>query len=325
MSILVSYGNIVDSVFSLIGNKENDITMSISWALSQCPVFMDNLVKRICHEALNLNDVTIYNQQWEENHGVTDIEITDQKQFHIVIEAKRGWIIPDREQLEKYSQKECFTKTLYSHKHIVTLSECSEDYVNVYKSYAENNTLNGVKVSHISYKEIYKMAEISYHQSSNKEKNLLKELINYLKGLMTMQNKDSNWVYVVSLKDSCPEGCSLTYIDIVNKCHKYYCPIGGGWPKEPPNYIAFRYYGKLQSIHHIEDYTIERNMHLVINEMPDCQWDRDHFVYELGPAIIPPKTIKTGNLYRNVRVYAMFDTLLTCDTISEARAISLKR
>ena len=100
---------------------------------------------------------------------------------------------------------------------------------------------------------------------------------------------------------------------------------GGGWPKEPPNYIAFRYYGQLQSIHHIESYMISTNLHNEIAEMPDKEDDIDHFVYTLGYPIIPQKAVKTGNIYPNGRVWCHLDLLLTCDTISEARDLTKKR
>ncbi|MBP3327264.1 MAG: hypothetical protein J6L77_12715 [Coprococcus sp.] len=51
----------------------------------------------------------------------------------------------------------------------------------------------------------------------------------------------------------------------------------------------------------------------------------NYFVYKLGPAIIPPKEVKNGKIYPNGRVWAMLDTLLTSDTISEARDISKAR
>ena len=143
---------------------------------------------------------------------------------------------------------------------------------------------------------------------------------------MTSQNKDSNWVYVVSLANGKPEGSNISWIEIVNKCGRYFHPVGvNGWPKEPPNYIAFRYAGKLQSIHHIEDYIVSKNMHDEIIEMPDEVWDDNHFIYKLGPAIKPLKEVKTGNIYPSGRVWAMLDTLLTADTISEARDISKER
>lgn len=57
-------------------------------------------------------------------------------------------------------------------------------------------------------------------------------------------------------------------------------------------------------------------MHKFFSEMPDEEWNMDHFVYTLGPAIKPGHIVKTGNLYANGRVWAMIDTLLTSDTIA---------
>jgi hypothetical protein len=46
--------------------------------------------------------------------------------------------------------------------------------------------------------------------------------------------------YVVSLETSKPEGYDLTWIEIVEKNMKYFCPMRGNvWPKKPPNYTAF--------------------------------------------------------------------------------------
>jgi hypothetical protein len=62
-----------------------------------------------------------------------------------------------------------------------------------------------------------------------------------------MQQIDSNWVYVVSLENGIPTGWSISWRDIIGKKSQYFHPIGGstgGWPPEPPNYIAFRYDGK---------------------------------------------------------------------------------
>ena len=59
--------------------------------------------------------------------------------------------------------------------------------------------------------------------------------------------------------------------------------------------------------------------------MPDVIEDNNYFVYKLGPAIIPAKEVKNEKIYPNGRVWAMLDTLLTADTISEARDISKAR
>lgn len=52
MSTLKTYGDAVVSIFQLIGDKENDITKSIAWALNKCPMFMKKVVYEICQSLL---------------------------------------------------------------------------------------------------------------------------------------------------------------------------------------------------------------------------------------------------------------------------------
>ena len=181
-------------------------------------------------------------------------------------------------------------------------------------------TDNGVPVSHISWKELKMLTEIARTEANNEQKHLLDEFALYLGGIMTMQNKDSNKVYVVSIGTGTIDDTNIKWTDIINSGY-YFCPAGvRGWPKEPPNYIAFRYSGKLQTIHHIEGYTVTKNIHDVIAFMPDENWNDDYYIFKLGPTIIPNKVIRTGKgIYRNGRVWAAIDLLLTCDTITEAR------
>lgn len=323
MATLESYGKEIHSIFQLLGDKENDITLSMSWALAKCSEFLKALIISITGIAPPNDDISILNQRYDANAGITDIEITDFQTFHIIIEAKRGWILPSADQLTKYSLRSDFQNAPYGNKYIVTMSECTLSYAAAHLPFRE---INKIPVKHLSYREVYQLAKTVRSVSNNEQKHLLDEFCEYLKGLMTMQKLDSNMVYVVALGTKTPDRCSLTWIDIVQKYNKYFCPVGGnGWPKEPPNYIAFRYYGQLQAIHHIDGYTVTRNLHDEIPEMPDEVCDTNHYVYKLGPAIKPVKTVKTGKIFRNGRVWAMFDTLLICDTISEARDLTQSR
>lgn len=323
MAILKSYGQEIRNVFQLLGDSENDITSSLCWALVKCPEFLIRIVRSICAVTADPGQTTILNQQYDQETGITDIEITDDQTFHIIIEAKKGWILPGAEQLTKYSKRKDFATKPVKEKRIVSLSECSQEYANQYLPFSK---VNDIPVSHLSYKDIYNIASESRSFSNHEQKHLLDEFTEYLRSIMTMQNKSSNWVYVVALSNGHYEGCELSWIEIVKRHNKYFCPVGGnGWPKEAPNYIAFRYDGKLQSIHHIESYTVSRNVHSEIPEMPDEEWENNHFIYHLGPAIIPSKTVKTGKIYPSGRVWAMLDTLLTADSISEARDISQSR
>ena len=140
-----------------------------------------------------------------------------------------------------------------------------------------------------------------------------------------MQSVESNWVYVVSLGSGTSAEGNISWIDCVEKHRKYFHPAGGsGWPKEPPNYIAFRYRGSLQSIHHIEEYRVFTNPHDYFPEIPESDW-LSHFLYTLGPAIKPTPEVKTGKMYPNGRVWCMLDTLFVSPTISEARDLSYSR
>ena len=323
MSALETGGNEIQSIFQLIGDKENDITKSIAWALCKCPVFMKMVIKDILGIDINPDDTTITYQKYDAEKGITDLEVTDNTTFYVIIEAKRGWLLPGKEQLTKYSERPDFKNSPIKNKAIISMSECSVSYAN---SNLPFPSVNGIPIKHLPWKRLHELACAARSDSNNEQKHLLEELKEYLGGIMTMQAKDSNWVYVVALGTGKPEGCSLTWIEIVQNHMKYFHPVGGkGWPKDPPNYIAFRYGGRLQSIHHIEDYVVTRKLHDEVPEMPDQTSDNNHYVYKLGTAIVPAKVVKTGKIFRNGRVWAMLDTLLTADSISDARDISKNR
>ena len=322
MGELYAYGSKVTSVFQLIGMLEDDITKSIAWALCNCPVFLKKIIDEVLNIYIDPSKVRIKYQESEKDKGRTDLELTDDL-FYVIIEAKKGWILPGKDQLSLYSQRRSLVQSSAKHKVIMSMSECSDTYAN---SYLPIKQANGIPIMHLPWKRIYELAENSISESNNLQKNLLRELMKYLGGLMTMQTQESNWVFVVSLGTSKPEDCDLTWIEIVQNNMKYFHPLGGnGWPKEPPNYIAFRYYGQLQSIHHIEDYVVTKKLHDEIPEMPDKVEGYDFFVYKLGPAIVPTKVVKTGNIYASGRKWAMLDTLLTADTIADAFNISKAR
>lgn len=82
-------------------------------------------------------------------------------------------------------------------------------------SYLPFHEVNGIPVTHLSWKRIYILANESRAVSGFAQKDLLKELMEYLGGIMTMQEKASNWVYVVSVGTGHPDNCDLTWIDFV--------------------------------------------------------------------------------------------------------------
>lgn len=312
----------IESVFQLLGERENDISYSVAWVLARCPIFLRAFLDRVGISTSSTEDVLIRLQQYAEDKGFTDIEIESRDQFHIIVEAKRGWNLPSGEQLERYSGR--FQRGFASFERLVVLSECS-------KEYAESNLkveIAGIPVEPVSWREVAVLARSVVHEGSHAERRLLRELSTYLGGVVSVQNRSSNWVYVVALAEGNPLSSGIAWRDIVRKRGYYFHPVGGGkvrWPKEPPNYLAFRYDGRLQSIHHVEDYEVIKNAHDKIPEMKDEEWEEPHFLYTLGPAFGPDKEIKTGKVYPSGRVWCMLDTLFVCETISEARDLSKKR
>ena len=170
MASLISYGQEIHSIFQLLGTKENDITLSLSWALANCPAFLNTVVSAVTGVVPFAENVAILNQQFDSEQGITDIEITDYQTFHIIFEAKRGWNLPDADQLTKDSLRNAFTQTAYAYKHIVTLTECSQTYALAHLPF---HSVNSIPVSHLSYREIYEMAQAAYVGSNHEQKHLL--------------------------------------------------------------------------------------------------------------------------------------------------------
>lgn len=313
-------GRPVRNVFQLIGEDEDDITVAIAWSLKRCPAFLHALIARTGGPQELRDRIQLLVHRHEKERGITDLEIMIPNVFHLIIEAKRGWILPGAFQIEKYAGRESFKSSRASIKQIVTLSECSDEYA---KAHAP--PVRGISVRHISWADIIVDATHAAGESGHIEKRILHDLINYLRTAMTQQDRYSNLVYVVSLGSGCMSGWSTTWIDIVAKHRRYFHPLGGsGWPKVPPTYLGVRYHGRLQSIHFVEKYEVVTNLAKACPSEPSTPV-KPHYLYTLGPAIAPPKTVVNGDVYPSGRVWCAIDTLLTCDSVSQARDVTKER
>ena len=300
----------IEFIFELFGSDENDIPYSVGWALHSSPAFLRRFLKETIHYGGNLDGVTIRLQDYRKTQGITDIEINKPREFHIIVEAKKGWNLPGLKQLKKYATR--LSNNQNRTRRIFVVSECSAKYA---EENLESTKVRGVSVQAMSWKDIARMAEHAVSEGKHREKRLLRDMLSYLGRVTTMKSNAPNKVYVVSLNP----------IGIRNVGRRLYShPVGplGGWPKEPPDYIAFRYHGKLQSIHHVDGHE-ERKVDPL--EERASRERTPHFLYRLGPAIVPPKEVRTGAIFRNGRVWCFWDTLFTCRTISQARDVSKKR
>ena len=232
MAELFAYNEHIETVFDLIGDSENDITKSIAWAFVKCPCLLERVIDFLIHISVDAKDIVIRYQEFEKGKGVTDLEITDNQKFYIIIEAKRGWSLPGKDQLKLYSERTAFINNPAKVKAIVSMSECTEEYAK-----KRLPMIPGITILHLPWMEICDIAVKLRAKTAGKQNYILGELERYIKRIMTTQNKDTNWVYVVSLGLSEAEittskgekkKADITYVDIVRKYHRYCCPVGGG-------------------------------------------------------------------------------------------------
>ncbi len=307
MADLYLHGGAVETVFELLGVAENDITFSLGWTLRQSPSLASILLEDVVPGSPALTVSGIRLQEYAADHGVTDIEI-EADDVNVIIEAKRGWTLPTEAQLRQYADRKPHM--------IVVLSECSKEYARPRLA----RRIGGVEVTHRSWRDIAKLVRKSIQVGRRAERHALDEFLTYLETAMPVQDLESNLVYVVSLSSEFPNNSTISWIDIVEKKHCYFHPVGGsGWPKQPPNYLGFRYAGRLQAIRHVDEYEVGTNPHKVIAEMESVEWPCDHFFYKLGPAMKPTREVRMGEVWPSGRVWAALDLLLTCKTVSEAR------
>ncbi|HEU5216820.1 MAG TPA: hypothetical protein VFU30_14920 [Gaiellaceae bacterium] len=298
-------------MFDLLGKSENDLTYSLGWGLAQS----DSLVQHVLADVFPgeaAGDVqAVRLQEFIPGGGFTDIELETDR-LAVILEAKVGWSLPGIKQLEKYAPR--LHEAAIGR--ILVLSECTPEFAAPPRLPEE---VAGIAVIYRSWPQIVRLVE-SCNPSGHAEKRVLRELGTYLRGLMTMQNHISNLVYVVALgRDVQPWSAPYTPIEIVVNKNLYFCPIGNGYPKQPPNYLGFRWAGKLQQVRHVDGYEVLAKAKDGIPELVSEEEGTRLWLFSLGEPIVPSNLVRTGNLFRAQRIEAAIDLLLTCETIREAR------
>jgi hypothetical protein len=327
MPLLLLHNRKIETVFDLLGQKENDMTYALGWALAQSPRFLAQLA-----EALGLDfseRVKIRLQHSHSSQGYTDVEIDDPGRCHVILEAKRGFTLPSSGQLSKYAARLIDSPDRPKTRLLVVLAE--SDRQDIWLDQQIPKAIDGITVNSVSWHKFKQLAKRAAQLGTHAEKHLLNQFVQYVTAATTMQNQYSNLVYVVSLSRE-DFGCgNTTFIDVVEEHHKYFHPVGGtggGWPAEPPNYLGFRYEGKLSSIHHVETYTVITNFAPHFTDRP-TPLDRPHYLYNLGPAIKPGRRMPTngnGNsIWGSGRRWVFLDLLLTAGSVAEAASLTKLR
>ncbi len=307
------------------------MTYALGWALAQSPQFLAKLAKMLGLAKGFSERVRVRLQEHQSSQGFTDIELDDPGRCHIILEAKRGFTVPSKEQLAKYVTRLIQSPDKPKTRLLIVLAE--SDRLGIWLKQHIPTKINGIAVKTVSWHEFKKIAQSATLSGTYAEKHLLSQVIQYLGRVTSMQNQKSNLVYVVSLSNE-KFGCGNTsFIDVVEKYGKYFHPIGGtksGWPTEPPNYLGFRYDGELKSIHHVESYTVINNFapHFTRNSTPT---KRPHFLYDLGPAIKSSHRVPTNDqgqgrsIYPSGRKWIFIDLLLTAGSVAEAAHLTKRR
>lgn len=316
----------VESPFDLLGSDEDAITGAIAWTLGQSPALLKALVSSLTGYEGIMDDMQLHFQRSEQGRGRTDLEIFLPDEVHLILEAKKGWELPNSRQIELYTQRKSFVDSRAKIKMIVTLSQADKRYATLFLP----ATVNRFPIRHLSRLDLVgTIVRATATTSGLHEKKSLRTLTEYLNKTMDKPNILSNQVYVVSLnwKLPAPSWTGTTFVDVVERYHRYFHPVGARWPATPPNYIGFRYGGVLKAIHHIDEAVVTKDLADVApGKLPPFAVAHPHFLYSLGPAIYPNRRVPAGpKVLRSNRVWAALDLLLTASTITEAMLESKKR
>lgn len=296
------------TVFQLLGLDENSATFALGWTMERSPHLAGLFLGDVLRGPSEPCSIHIELQRHGRDGGFTDMELRRASDVHVIVEAKRGMVLPTIDQLVRYRPR--FDQVATGSNALVSLSALGRDI-------AERRLpkdVDGVPLVHIAWRDVVALAKVALRARGGYEERVwLRQLIQHLEAFAAMDMTRDNMVYVVSLgSGSIRSESPYTWVDVV-KGGRYFHPIGQRWPTQPPNYIGFRYAGELRSVHRIVRHDVVRDVSSVNPLWPTTA--ADHFVYELGPAMRPPSTMRAGvpgdAVQRSARVYAAIDTLLT--------------
>ena len=312
----------VPTFFDLMGHRENDMTAALGWGLSQSPALLRSVVAAVTDVRIDPAEAVIRLQDYHETGGFTDVEILVPDVLHLILEAKRGWNLPGSAQLEHYARRFRADATDMVQS-IVVLTQWGATSV-VERQLPAWPSAYPRKV--LGWGDLVGLTEAAAKQGPLAERRTLRDLAAYLRGVADMRDTNSNSVFVVALGNRMGAEWPITNIEIVERYDRYWFPASGkNWPKVPPNYMGFRYYGRLQAIRHVDSYVIETDISRQLPDAPSQEWE-PHFVLTLGPPIRPDHDVPTGKrILRSARVWVDIDLLLTASSITEALELTKQR
>ena len=218
MMELKRHGTDVTSVFDLVGRDENDLTGALAFALSRCQSLSESILRRVWPEAdTALESGIALALEVSDSDGRTDLEIRLGDTL-LIIEAKRGWLLPDHAQLRRYAKRITRGPGLGA---LVTLSQASPALAALNLP----TEIDGVPVRHLPWRDVLADIASIRHSCRGQERLWLDEFRAYLQGVIRVRRIEDSWTYCVVLNDKMPDdGGPYTFLEYVTKGHCYFHP-----------------------------------------------------------------------------------------------------
>ncbi len=319
MPELIVHERPIPTIFDLLGRDENDMTAALGWGLAHNAALLRGFLERIAPDVILAEPPAIELQKHDRaDGGYTDVELTA-RELHVIVEAKRGWNPPLEAQLVRYEKR--FAETSAPAQRFVVLTQNGAEQV-VRHRLGAWAPASPIALAVLGWSDLVVLASSAAHEGPTAERHLAAELTAYLRGVADMRDTNTNEVHVVALTRKVWDGwpADLSAVDEVEKHRLYHYPTVGKYRKIVPNYMGFRYDGRLQSIHHVDSYEIVDTPHGHIPGAPDLRWDAPANLLHLGPPIRPDHRVPTGTgMWPSAPMVIDIDLLLTSTTIVEAR------
>src|SRR5271157_66309 len=161
---LFRYTREIRNIFVLLGDKENDMTLSLGWVLSRSEEFLRALLKNLTGQAFgSVADAVVRLQTGRAGAGVTDIEVDVGMGIAVIFEAKRGADLPSGPQLQKYDA--VLGTSPAKEKLLVALTNATPERA---KAALSAISMTNAQLLHLSWKELIAIARSVNETKKNK-------------------------------------------------------------------------------------------------------------------------------------------------------------
>ncbi len=305
---LVRHGREVSSIFDLLGRKENDLTAALAFTLGRSPALLGLILRRLAPGTED--EQAELRLEEPDAQGRTDLEISTSTRL-IIIEAKRGWLLPGETQLAKYAPR----VAAHGGGILASLSTASTRWARASLPAA----VQDVPVIHLPWDQVRADLAAARTAARGQERTWLDEFSEYLRKAVKMRDPADSWTYCVTAGNGRPgDGGSRTFRDFTTTEACYFHPYGwgSGWPRTPPNFLAVRWNGHVQQAHRITSADVIPTLQDRWPDIPETgDTTRPHALYHLGPQLLPAP-IPNGARYRASRMWVILDQLLTSPTLT---------